>query len=94
MKLKIETLQCDMCGETAEADQDMYIGGHPFNGWYHLNQHGGSTQLQQLRKKRDWDFCSLKCLSDFCNQGGKSNTDPRSMKRVCDAGDFAGPDQL
>lgn len=87
MKSKKEVLQCDMCDKWVESDEDMYIGGHPFQGWYHLNQHGGSTQLQELRKKRDWDFCSLQCISDFCADGGKSNTDPqvgKSMKTDMD----------
>lgn len=60
----VETITCDQCGKTQSRDcSQQFFGGHPFNGWYHLNRHGGSTSLEDLQKESDWDFCGILCLS-------------------------------
>jgi len=63
MRTKEERRTCDCCGKDAVADLDNpTIGGHPFHGWFEIQQHGGSTQLAQLKKKRNWDLCGEECL--------------------------------
>jgi hypothetical protein len=63
MATKLETkIVCDVCKETTTDDGQTYYGGHPFNGWFHIDRHGGATDLASLRKQKDWDICSLKCL--------------------------------
>lgn len=62
---------CDVCSKEARTGGEMWIGGHPFNGWFTVSQHGGSTTLDELRKKREWDICSAKCLSEMSNNLGK-----------------------
>jgi hypothetical protein len=67
MKKKKEILlECDVCGSKVEIDSDeSWYGGHPFQGWYHLQVYGGSTRLEELRRKKEWDICSKKCLKKF-----------------------------
>jgi hypothetical protein len=58
---------CDQCQVTQRysTDNGGYYGGHPLEGWLHLNEHGGSSRLEDLRKKKDFDFCSYRCLGEF-----------------------------
>lgn len=63
MRTKQEKRTCDHCGKytTIDLESDS-IGGHPFNGWFELQKHGGGTTLKDLREKGAWDFCSKVCL--------------------------------
>jgi hypothetical protein len=56
MKKKAQIFICDQCGEEVSDGGETYIGGSPFNGWYHIERHGGSTDLASLRAQKDWDF--------------------------------------
>jgi hypothetical protein len=58
-------LKCDQCGAEVSDKGQQWYGGHPFSGWLTLHESGGSTALEALSRKRDWDFCSRKCLSAF-----------------------------
>lgn len=66
MSTKKATIKvCDVCEKKVSDGGETWIGGHPFSGWFEVNQHGGSTALHELRKKRDWDICSTKCLEEL-----------------------------
>ena len=56
---------CDACGKRLSDDGEARYGGHPHNGWIHLNIHGGRTDLESLRKKKDYDVCGLGCLEEL-----------------------------
>lgn len=58
---------CDVCEETATATGEISFGGHPFDGWFHIDRHGGATNLKSLRKKKQWDVCSPDCLKKLGN---------------------------
>jgi hypothetical protein len=58
---------CDVCKETATATDEPRYGGHPFNGWFHIKRHGGATDLESLRKVKEWDICSPACLKKLGN---------------------------
>lgn len=63
MSIKKATIKtCDVCGRKVYDQGEAWIGGHPFSGWFEVNQHGGSTALHELRKTRSWDVCSQACL--------------------------------
>lgn len=64
-----EILTCDNCNKSAVAKIEKYYAGHPFNGWFHVRFHGGSTALAELQRKREFDFCSCNCvLAYFKNE--------------------------
>lgn len=65
METSKKVLKCDVCGKTAEAEDVGYYGGHPFQGWFILNERGGSTMLEELQRKKNWDICSIGCLKKF-----------------------------
>jgi hypothetical protein len=67
MATRKETVKvCDGCGTEQRFNTDGgYVGGHPLSGWVEIHEHGGSTMLSELQKKRDHDFCGKKCLLDF-----------------------------
>jgi hypothetical protein len=65
MKMTKKILKCDICGTQVDDGGDMWIGGHPFNGWLHLTDAGGGTTLEAIHKKREWDICSKTCLRTF-----------------------------
>ncbi|MEI7534234.1 MAG: hypothetical protein WCK57_07665 [Verrucomicrobiae bacterium] len=65
---KSTILKCDVCGKEVTDEGSGWIGGHPFSGWYSLKEHGGSTQLVELNRQKDWDICSKGCLMDFSNR--------------------------
>ena len=56
---------CDVCEREAQDDGEMRFGGHPFNDWFHITRHGGATDLDSLRKKKEWDICSVPCLAEL-----------------------------
>jgi hypothetical protein len=60
---KSTILKCDQCGKEVSDDGCAWIGGHPFSGWLSVKEHGGSTQLAELQRKKEWDICSLECLA-------------------------------
>lgn len=62
---------CDICEKRVVTGGQLYISGHPFNGWFAITQHGGSTTLHELRKKREWDICSEECLAKFAGDVDK-----------------------
>ena len=68
METKTRVLKCDVCGKTVEAEDTGYFGGHPFQGWYILEERGGSTMLEELQRKKNWDICSRECLAKFSKQ--------------------------
>ena len=68
MKKKQITIQCDICGHFVSYDGEIHIGGHPFQGWFHVNMHGGPTDLKSLRAKHEWDICSKKCLAKLAER--------------------------
>ena len=57
---KIKT--CDICGKSVSDEGEMYIGGHPFHGWFKVNRINGSTTLENLHKNHEWDVCGIECL--------------------------------
>ena len=63
MATRKETVRiCDVCQKSVTDSGELWIGGHPHNGWFSVRQSGGSTDLESLHKQRDWDVCSVKCL--------------------------------
>ena len=79
-----KVLVCDVCSRKASDGGGGWIGGHPWDGWFHLNQHGGSTMLSELQRKRDWDICSKECLKKLAEGQIKREDDTRldSMVKV------------
>ena len=65
METSKKVLKCDVCGKTAEAEDTSYFGGHPWQGWFVLKERGGSTMLEELQRKKNWDICSVECLAKF-----------------------------
>lgn len=61
----INTLICDNCRKEITNNGEVSYGGSWAGGWYHLSKWLGSTQLEELQKIRNWDFCSIKCLQEF-----------------------------
>lgn len=54
---------CDCCNKEVRynANSSQY-GGHPLNGWQRVTNINGSTQLSELNKSKEKDFCSVDCL--------------------------------
>lgn len=59
--------ECDVCHKKVFDNGEMLIGGNQFKGFYHLTKENQSTMLDDLQEKRNWDFCSVKCLKEFIN---------------------------
>ena len=53
---------CDVCHTKVDDGGETWFGGHPFEGWFTVHQHSGSTALSKLNQVRDWDICSKACL--------------------------------
>ncbi len=87
----IETITCDQCCKLATRDcSQQFFGGHPFGGWFHLERHRGSTQLEELHADHDWDFCSPKCLAQWVDESNYASNRPEETK--CQMHDFRGGD--
>lgn len=68
MKMTIEQRKCDCCGQIiGQPTNNIMFGGSPWDGWMELKFTNGSTQLQELQKKKEFDFCSKDCLIKFLN---------------------------
>ena len=67
MKKNAEILTCDVCGKTVSDSGEAMYGGSVFSGWYQLVEHGGSSELSELRRKKDWDIRGIECLRKFAN---------------------------
>ena len=54
---KVENVRvCDRCKKRVSDEGETYYGGHPFYGWYHVDIHGGPSDLASLRQQKEWDF--------------------------------------
>lgn len=53
---------CDHCEAQKMDDGVPRIGGSVFTGWVEVKLIDGSTHLDALRKKKDFDFCSFNCM--------------------------------
>ena len=62
---KEHILICDSCGKEVSDGGGTWIGGHPHNGWLSVTRHGGDTTLESLKRKKHFDFCSVKCLKEY-----------------------------
>ena len=72
MAQKTENIRiCDICKVKVSDDGEIHYGGNPHQEWFTICQTGGSTQLRELKKKKEWDICSLKCLKKFVDSLGK-----------------------
>ncbi len=60
--LKETVKVCDCCKKRVSDTGEMHIGGHPHSGWFTVLMHGGPTDLESLKAKKEWDCCSAKCL--------------------------------
>lgn len=65
MKKKQNIRECDFCGKKVVADDEITYGGSPFDGWFFVEETSGSSQLSNLRRQKQWDLCSMKCLKQF-----------------------------
>jgi hypothetical protein len=92
MKKKAQIFICDQCGEEVSDGGETYIGGSPFNGWYHIERHGGSTDLASLRAQKDWDFCCDGCAIDFLS--GKPKRDLHQQREDLEKENAAAKVQL
>lgn len=54
---------CDHCKK--ETRYTPTWGGSTIHGWFSVKRVNGSTTLNGLSKKKDWDFCSVECLRAF-----------------------------
>lgn len=61
------THTCDWCSKQVSDNSEFIIGGSHNGGWYHVERTPKSTGLDELRKPREWDFCSFECLSCWVN---------------------------
>jgi hypothetical protein len=68
---KENILICDFCNKEKTDRGETFCGGHPFSGWFHVTIHGGSTRLEDLQKKRDFDFCSSYCVTTYFKENGQ-----------------------
>lgn len=57
-----EVLVCDHCSRECRTNGQTYYGGHPFSGWFSVTEHNFSTSLDNLQRKKKFDFCSAECL--------------------------------
>ena len=85
MATRKETVRiCDQCEKEKRFDPDGgYCGGHPLQGWVHVSEHGGSTRLAELERKKEHDYCSWKCLADSLHNAKMDlppNGQPESKK--------------
>jgi hypothetical protein len=53
---------CDECAKKQIDDEKPRFGGSIFNGWCTLHIENGSTRLEALESKKDFDFCSVNCM--------------------------------
>lgn len=68
MTTRKETVRvCDVCKKKVSDGGELHIGGHPHTDWFTVEQTSGSTQLDELKKRRDWDLCSIACLQKLAN---------------------------
>lgn len=65
MKSKQDILECDCCGKKKIAKHTIYIGGHPFNGWFTVNKRNNTSCVPIMESKTEFDFCSEKCLKEY-----------------------------
>jgi len=65
MKKTINVKICDMCANRIEAEAVARFGGCFDHGWLHLDIMNGSSQLSELCKKWNYDFCSKACLTEW-----------------------------
>lgn len=64
MTTRKETVRvCDVCTRKVSDGGELHVGGHPHSGWFTVEQTGGRTTLGELKKRRDWDVCSIGCLN-------------------------------
>lgn len=63
----VTTHTCDWCQKQVSDNGEMLIGGSHNGGWYHLSRTPKSTALEELKREREWDFCSFECLSLWVN---------------------------
>ena len=68
---KEHILICDFCNKERTDNGSTYYGGHPFSGWFHVTVHGGSTRLEELQKKREFDFCDSVCVTNYFKENGQ-----------------------
>ena len=68
MKATIIERQCDNCGKTVRAPNVLMYGGHNFQGWIEVNVTNGSTQLEQLSKPCNFDFCCKECAIEYMKE--------------------------
>jgi hypothetical protein len=81
---KSKIIKCDVCGKEVSDEGGGWIGGHPWSGWFTVKEISGSTQLDELLRKKEWDICSKGCLRDFANpvvSSGKGSDIPVSEVR-------------
>jgi len=57
------TLYCDICGKTTTGETQ--VGGSPFSGWFQVAEISGSSQIEELRRKKSWTLCGLTCLQAY-----------------------------
>lgn len=61
--------RCLNCGkELRYSVGDLYVGGHPTNGWIkvHIERHGTSLrEIGLIREKSDFTFCSVACMKEY-----------------------------
>ena len=63
MATRKETVKvCDACSKRVTDEGETHFGGHPHWGWFAIEKHGGKTDLESLREKRQWDVCGVQCL--------------------------------
>jgi len=53
---------CDHCGKKQVDDGKQLYGGSLFHSWCALHIENGSTSLEALAAKKDFDFCSIECM--------------------------------
>jgi len=58
---------CDWCAKEVSDHGEVFIGGSPSGGWYHLSRTPRSTSLPELSQTNEWDFCSFECLGLWVN---------------------------
>lgn len=60
---------CDNCrNEAFEDAHNPHFGGSPFSGWLQVRVTNGSTTLEALAAQKEFDFCSKKCLREWCDE--------------------------
>lgn len=59
---------CDVCKKRVSDEGEIHYGGHPHQGWFGVHETGGSTQLSELHRQKNWDACSAECLQKLVIQ--------------------------